>query len=130
MMRRILIALHGFLAITAIGGGLGLLMGTGAPPLEMLAGSPFTSYVIPGLALLVVVGGLASSAALLLRRRHGAARRVSFLTAGAIVVFEAVEVWTIGSPEGAARTLQLIYVVTGAAIALLTLSLPQKETAA
>lgn len=68
MMRRILIALHGFLAITATGGGcgLGLLTGTGAPPVEMLAGSLFASYAIPGLALLVVVGGLASSAALLL----------------------------------------------------------------
>jgi len=66
MMRRILIALHGFLAITATGGGLGLLTGTGAPPVEMFAGSLFASYAIPGLALLVVVGGLASSAALLL----------------------------------------------------------------
>ena len=53
----LLIGLNAFLAVTAFVGGIGLLTGTIVPLPEMLQGSPFTSYTIPGLALLVLVSG-------------------------------------------------------------------------
>lgn len=45
MLRLVLILLTGFLALTAIGGSVGLLVGFGVPPVEMIAHSPFTNCV-------------------------------------------------------------------------------------
>jgi hypothetical protein len=47
-----------------------------------------------------------------------------------ILGFEAVEVWAIGSPPGAARSLQLLYVAVGLGIALLAMALRRAEGAA
>ena len=41
LLRILLILLDGFLALTAFAGGIGLLAGLFALPVEMLAGSPF-----------------------------------------------------------------------------------------
>jgi hypothetical protein len=62
--------LTSFLALTAFAGGIGLLADLNAPPLEMLEGSLFHNYIIPGLALFVIVGGAASVAAYLLIKQH------------------------------------------------------------
>jgi hypothetical protein len=59
LTRVALITLSGFLGITAAGGGLGLLLGWITPGMDLLDGSPFSTYVIPGLMLLTVVGGSA-----------------------------------------------------------------------
>lgn len=68
MNRRIrlaLMAVTGFVALTAFAGGAALIVGSlipglGSvlvPPADYLQGSPFTSYALPGLVLLIVVGG-------------------------------------------------------------------------
>jgi hypothetical protein len=62
----ILIVLTSFLALTAVLGGLVLLTGSYAPPVEMLNGSMFSTYTIPALSLAVLVGGSAVFAAILL----------------------------------------------------------------
>ena len=54
--RILLIVLAFFLALTAFAGGIGLLAGLNAPPVELLKGSPFSDYTIPGLSLFVLVG--------------------------------------------------------------------------
>lgn len=59
-----------------------------APPTSYLEGTPFGSYVLPGLALLVLV-------------------------------FEIVEVMTIGSDPGVAGNLQVFYFLLGFVITLL-----------
>jgi hypothetical protein len=46
-----------FLAVSAIGGGLGLLMSAINLPREWLDDTPFNSYAVPGIVLLFVVGG-------------------------------------------------------------------------
>jgi len=46
-----------FVAFTAIGGGVTLATGMDKFPAEWLTGTPFRSYLIPGLILAVVVGG-------------------------------------------------------------------------
>jgi hypothetical protein len=112
-LRVLLILLNGFLALTAIAGGVGLLADLNAPPVTALAGSPFSDYTIPGLALLIVVGGTAVIATLLSARKHALAALVSCLAGAVIVVFEIVEVLVIGSPPGIARTLQLFYFSLG-----------------
>jgi hypothetical protein len=64
--RRGLLAIDGFAAVAAIGGGLALVTGLEADrfPVSWLDGTPFSSYVVPGLILAVLVGGSAALAAL------------------------------------------------------------------
>lgn len=129
LLRLVLILLNGFLALTAIGGGIGLLAGFGAPPVAMIAQSPFKNYVLPGLALLVIVGGAASLAVLLLLKRHPRAALASLLTALIIIAFESVEILTIGSPVGIARNLQVLYLSLGVLIGLGAVTLYRTKTA-
>lgn len=72
-MRRIVIALAGFVAVTALFGGFELI--TGIPtqqPAEWLDGTPFESYLIPGVLLAAVVGGSAVAAVGMVLRRSPA----------------------------------------------------------
>ena len=73
-MRSVPIILNAFLGLTSIVGGIGLIAGFGAPPLDLLKGSLFGNYFVPGFALLIVVGGLASVATFSLIRGHDRAR--------------------------------------------------------
>ena len=115
ILRALLILVTGFLAVTAIAGGAALLTGVLAPGPELLAGSVFTSYAIPGLSLMVVVGGGALvTTILLLRCNHWALPAA--LTGAVIVVFELVEIAIIGSEPGVARNLQALYLAVGVAI--------------
>lgn len=119
LLRIVLVVLDAFLALTAFAGGVGLLAGLNAPPVEMLAGSPFKDYTIPGLALFVLVGGGALIAAILTWRRHPYAPLVSGAVGLMIIVFEIVEVLAIGSPPGASRNLQIFYSALGLLIVVL-----------
>lgn len=105
----LLVVLNAFLGVTAIAGGIGLLSGAIAPGPELLQGSPFTNYTVPGLALLVLVGGSALAATVLMWRRHSNGLLASACAGAMIVGFEIVEVLVIGSPPGLARNLQLFY---------------------
>ncbi len=118
LLRALLIVFNGFLSLTAIAGGIGLVTGLNAPPVDQLAGTVFPDYFVPGLALLVVVGGGALLTTGLLIRRHRYAPLACMLAGGAIIVFEVVEVLTFGSPEGLARTLQVFYGTLGVVIVL------------
>lgn len=124
-----LIALTAFQAVTAFAGGLALALGWNAPPPEMLAGTPFTGYAIPAAALFVLVGGSALVAAVLAYRRDPRAVGAAAVAAAMILGFETVEVWAIGSPPGAARNLQLLYVAVGLGIALAAMALRRAEGA-
>ena len=119
ILRVILIILVAFLSLTAVAGGIGLLTGLNAPPVEMLAGSPFHSYVVPGLSLLVIVGGGALVATVLLARRHPWSVLAAAAMGPVIIFFEIVEILAIGSDPGVARTLQVFYLSLGTLILLL-----------
>ena len=108
-----LIALTTFLGLTAAGGGIGLLGGWIAPGVELLDGSSFGSYLIPGLALLVLVGGSGLLAAALLLRRSAWGAAASGVAAAMILIFEGVEFSVIGY-----HWLQAAYVGIGILIAL------------
>jgi hypothetical protein len=118
----LLIFFEGFLALSAIAGGIGLLTGTLALPVEYLAGSIFTSFLIPGLSLTVIVGGLALVGTILVTRSHRYAAAVTAVSGLAIIIFEGVEVMVIGSPAGLARNLQVFYFSLGLLIVLTSLA--------
>lgn len=112
--RGALLALLAFLAVTAAAGGAALLSGDIAPGLELLEGSPFDSYAIPGLALLVAVGGTAVAATWSVWRRHPLAERLAMAAGATILVFEIVQAQFIPY-----HPLQPFYGLVGAAIAWL-----------
>lgn len=65
-------------AVSALGGGIALIIGSLSPdlatvlspPAAYLAGSPFSSYLVPGILLAVLVGGLHAAAFVLTVRRE------------------------------------------------------------
>lgn len=71
-----LLALQALIAVSSAAGGIALILGERAgefgivPPAELLEGSPFTSYLVPGLALLLVIGGTHALAFVMLGRGH------------------------------------------------------------
>lgn len=109
-----------FNALSAIAGSLGVLFGAGlGMPTSMLAGGPFTSFVIPGVVLLVVVGGTQSwAAALLVARRESALLWTSVAGIGMLVwIFVETVIVHGGS------WLQVLYFTTGSAQIVLVLAL-------
>jgi hypothetical protein len=74
-----------FVALAAIIGGITLAMGVDKFPAEWLVGTPFRSYLIPGLILTVVVGGSAAVATIAALCRP-AAGAVASMLAGAILL--------------------------------------------
>jgi NADH:ubiquinone oxidoreductase subunit 6 (subunit J) len=123
MLRILLVVLDGFLGLTAIAGGVGLLAGINAPSTADLAGSLFSDYTIPALALLVIVGGAGVVSTVMTLRKHRYAALASGAAGVVILIFEIVEVLAIGSPPGVARTLQIFYFALGLLIILLALAL-------
>ena len=106
--------LAGFLAVTAVTGGVGLITGILAPTTDWLAGSPFQSYLIPGLVLLFVVGGSAAFAARAEARGDRRAGSLAILAGFNIVCFEIVQIAVVGLHLD--PPLQLIYVAIGLAL--------------
>ncbi|MDP3837102.1 MAG: hypothetical protein Q8Q67_03295 [bacterium] len=69
-LKKALISITAFCALSAIGGGIALIYTDGlGMPREWL-GQSFTSYLIPGLTLLIVVGGTNLAAFILIKRDH------------------------------------------------------------
>jgi hypothetical protein len=116
-----LTALSAFLALSAIPGGIALLIGFNAPPVQQLAGSVFSDFTIPGLALLLLVGGSAVLATVLLLRKSPFALLGSIAAGLVVMSFEFVEVLAIGSPTGPARVMQILYFGVGGALAAVSL---------
>jgi len=117
----ILIVLTIFLSLTAVLGGIALVANFYPPPVEMLQGSMFKDFTIPGLALAVIVGGSALFAAILLFRKSKF-DTMAAATAGIIIMFfEFVEILIIGSPAGPARFMQIFYFGLGTAVMVASL---------
>jgi hypothetical protein len=117
----ILVILTIFLALTALAGCGQLVEGTYAPSTEMLNGSVFKNFIIPGLALGLIVGGSAAFAAVLLLRKSKFAVLFAATSGVIIMFFEFVEVLVIGSPAGIARTLQIFYFGLGTVIEIFSM---------
>lgn len=118
LARTVLAVLLGFVAATAIAGGIVLVVGSlwadartdWSPPPELLVGSPFSSYLVPGAALAILVGGLHATAFVLVLRRHARALLASTVAAYSLVVWIVVQMTIIPfSP------LQAVYLATGLA---------------
>ena len=115
-IRVLLIVLTLFLSLAAFEGGIQLLIGFYTPPVEMLNGSIFKDFTIPGLALGIIVGGSALFTAILLLRKNKFSLLASVTTGVIIMFFEFVEMLAIGSPAGPARFMQIFFFGMGTVI--------------
>lgn len=93
---RILSVLQWFVALNAFGGGaFGLAGAPGLPP-EWLAGSPFSSYLVPSLVLIVAVGGLHALAAVRVWQGHPRALLLGRAAGVILLVWIVAQVAIIG----------------------------------
>jgi hypothetical protein len=97
-------------ALSAVGGGVGMLVADGlSMPKSMLADTPFSTYTIPALILLLVVGGSQSLAAVTLLARRRSALLWSSVAGFGMLVWIIVEIGFIHTLMWA----QTVYVVSG-----------------
>ncbi len=110
-IRRTLMVVLGFNALSQIAGGIGLLTGAINPGLSLLQGTPFADYAMPGLILSVVAGGgsLAALALVWLADRT-TGDIAGFISGGVTAGWIAGEVILLGV---IAWQLQALYAVTG-----------------
>jgi hypothetical protein len=96
--RLVIIATELFVGVMAMVGTVGLLGGFWSEglPVAMLEGSPFTSYLIPALTLLLFVGGSSFLAVLFVVGHHPLGDYATLMSGGILIVFEIVEYLVIG----------------------------------
>jgi hypothetical protein len=122
-VRYLLGILLAFLALNAFGGGYYGMAGAAGVPLELLEGSPFTTYFFPSLILFIVVGGafLFAAIAVFARFRFDRKRRL-FLTVLVVFVWLAVQVAIIGYVSW----MQPATAISATVILILTYLLPKR----
>ena len=99
-----------FNALSAIGGGIGILTTNGlGMPAAFLAGGPFTTFFWPGLILLVVVGGSQALAATLVLRRRESSLLWSAVAGFGMIIWIFIETGLIRGFSW----LQILYFATG-----------------
>ncbi|AXH36085.1 hypothetical protein DVJ78_12255 [Humibacter sp. BT305] len=110
-IRIVLVVMLGFGAVSAVAGALmGALFDGAGVPVEYLAGSPFTSYLVPGLILGLVVGGSQAVAALAVIWRTRTALLVAAVAGFGMLIWIFTELAIIGEYSW----LQTFYFALGA----------------
>ena len=96
LINKILGILLIFVAVNAFVGGYYGLLGAKDIPINWLRNSPFNSYFIPSVILIVIVGGtsLFAGFAVLMKFRTGDI--ISYTAGGILIVWLAVEIFIIG----------------------------------
>ena len=112
-----LLAVEAFVGVTAFAGGLALMLGALlpdlsmviTPPTEYLEGSPFSSYLLPGLVLALVLGGANTIAFVLLLRGRPSALVAAAVAGYAALIWIFVQMMVIPF-----SLLQAVYFMAGA----------------
>jgi hypothetical protein len=108
-VRTALLALDLFVGLTAVTGGLAILLGAIQMPGEWLYHTPFSSYQVPGMVLAVIVGGSALVAAVAVMVRSVWDAPASLVAGIILVGWVVAEVAMLGLQSG----LQPFYFVIG-----------------
>jgi hypothetical protein len=121
IIRILLSLLTGFVALTAIGGGVALLVGVEGNrfPLEWLRGTPFGTYTVPALILAGVVGGSALVACITLFTRPSFGWRAALVSGILMMGFIAVEVLILQQEPPGPTLIEWFYFGLGLVIAAL-----------
>ena len=115
---RIAVALEIFLGLGALFGGGAFILGPDGHllgmPTKLLAGSPFTSYLIPGIILFTFIGIAPLLAAAITVRRRALAPLAAVAVGLTLIGWVSVEMVVLAGPGSLAWTL---YLVLGTSIA-------------
>lgn len=84
-----------FIALSAIGGGIAMLVGVIQFPLDWLQNTPFRDYTVPALVLAIIVGGSSLLAAVTIFTSRELGVLTSLATGLIMAGYEVVEVVTI-----------------------------------
>lgn len=125
-VRFTLAAVLAVLAANAVAGGIYGVSGAAAVPREWLSGTPFSSYLVPSLVLLVVVGGASGVAAVGVGAAAAWDRVAAFVAGGVVLAWIAAQVWIIGYVSW----LQPAVSVAGLLVVALAALLPPDRAAA
>jgi hypothetical protein len=110
VLYRALIVLSVFSGLSAVGGGVGMVVADGlSMPRSLLADSPFSTYLVPGLILCVAVGGPQVLASALLIAKRESALLWSAVAGFGMLIWILIEIGVIHAFGWA----QSIYVVAG-----------------
>jgi hypothetical protein len=121
-VRYLLGILLAFLALNAFGGGYYGMAGAEGVPLELLEGSPFTTYFFPSLILFVVVGGTFLFAAIAVFARFRMDRQAAFFAVLVVFTWLAVQLAIIGYVSW----MQPATAISATVIVILTFLLPKR----
>ena len=113
-----LLVLEAIAGVSAVAGGIGLVFDWLGVNKSRLDGSPFNSFLIPGLILLVAVGGLLLSATWMVWTRSKLALEVSLAAGFILLGWFSVQIIMIGL----FNWLQPIMASVGVAIAVIAVS--------
>jgi hypothetical protein len=117
---RALVVVSLFQALSAVGGGIGMVVADGlSMPKSLLTDSPFSTFFVPGLILAVVVGGTQTVASVRLLRHGPSALAWSAVAGFGMVIWIVAEVGFIHVLGWA----QLTYLVSGLLQLVLVFSL-------
>lgn len=94
--RAALAALLLITGVSALGGGVYGLSGADAVPREWLSGTPFRTYFVPSLVLIIVVGGTQLAAAAAVVRGASAARVAAQVATAVLFAWIVIQVSVIG----------------------------------
>ena len=117
MKRFVLSFLTGFIALTAIGGGVSMLIGVDAFPLAWLAGTPFRDYTIPALILALLVGGSNLSALILLIGNHEHSTIVASSAGVVLAIYILTEVLILNQDPPGPTGIEIFYLALGVTVA-------------
>jgi len=124
--RTALLAVDGFAAMSAVGGGIALATGLEGDRFrpELLRGTPFRSYVVPGALLAGVVGKSALWATIATAASPRAGGALSMLAGAVMMGWIAGEVRVLRAPE-ARSPVEAVFFGVGLAMAGLGLTVAQ-----
>lgn len=124
-----LVVLELLAGVSAVVGGIALAVAPSgrvlSMPVTLLEGSPFGSYLVPGLLLAIAVGGSLLAAAVAHLRRARFAPGLSFAAGAILVGWIAVQVAMLGYRSA----LQPLMFVVGALVLFLALARPPRRAA-
>jgi hypothetical protein len=118
-VRRTLLVMLAFNALSQIGGAIGLLAGA-HPPMSLLNSTPFADYTIPALILGVITGGSSLAALLLVWRAGRLTGDFAGIVSGSITagwIVGEVILWKESILGFLSVPLQVLYLVTGLLVA-------------
>lgn len=115
LVRILIVIVTGFMALTAIGGGVAMLTGLDEFPLEWLHNTPFQSYTVP--ALLLIVVGITSLVAAVTIFRSDKIGLVATMVAGILMSgYIVVEVLILEQEPPGPTWTEYVYFGLGAAM--------------